>query len=871
MEFVSPIVESLKKHLSFLVSSTEYVEGMKKKIDQLNHIEKDIRENRSPESHRKRKWLEDVKNLNERSSLIKSAGFFNVAKRYKLGKQSFGILQEIKDLENRESKIVFTHAQKPLGEVCSTSTWPSTSHSTQNNFQSRDLIFKDALKSLQPNNESQKMIALCGMGGVGKTTMMEQLNKAVQVSNMFYWVVKVVIGENPDIISLQQAISQYIDKDLIETNKDARADRLHEKFMEISQDGKKKILVIMDDLWKEVDLKDVGLTSPLPNGFKLLFTSRNENVCTQMGVRRDSIFRVGVLNGFEAKALFSRIVEPSHGDDPELQKIRDDIVMKCGGLPIAIITIAKFLCGNIKEAWEEALSNLQHHDLQDLDHIVHEVFEMSYNNLKKEDDKAIFLLCGLFPDDFNIPIEDLIRYGWGLNLFTKVHTLAQARRRTNICVNNLIRANLLIESDHMGCVKMHDLVRTFVLSNFSKVKQASIVNHDDMVVQRFTKDANESYERILLKCTGMSDFPVDFTNHENLLLLILKDGNMPLKFPHDLYEKAKNLEVISFENMGIPLLPIEFENSIKLRTLCFRSCSLMDDISFIGSLYNLETLSFANCDIRRLPSIIGELKKLKLLDLTGCIDLIIDDGVFQNLDSLEKLYMRAFEGRHVKFSHTNCDELEKLSQRLFTLELEFFENKPQLKNVNFKKLEKIRISIGCDLKCSEKYSFKNTLNIIAECSELQECSIEDLFNETEELQLQVNDMHHLEDVSMHHTFSQLRVLHVSKCANLTYLFTFTVVNGLKNLERLSISKCHVLKALVDDNSEVRVITLKKLKYMTLEDRPKLISLCDNVIELPEMVKLILHGLPNFTSIYPQGNNSTSTLQALLRKEVHTLS
>ncbi|KAJ0746322.1 putative P-loop containing nucleoside triphosphate hydrolase, leucine-rich repeat domain superfamily [Helianthus annuus] len=715
------------------------------------------------------------------------------------------------------------------------------------------------------------MIALSGMGGVGKTTMMEQLKKAVEDSKMFDWVVKVVLGESSDPFVLQQAVAEYIHQDLTEKTKDARAELLRKKFEGMSQNGQKKILVIMDDIWKEVDLKDVGLTSPLPNGFKLLFTSRFEHVCTQMGVRPSSIFRVGVLNDEEAKTLFFEIVEPtpSDGDDEELQKIGEDIVNKCGGLPIALKTIAKSLIGNIKEAWKETLSNLQHDDLQDLNDIVHKVFEMSYNNLQKDDDKSIFLLSGLFPDDFDIPIEDLMRYGWGLKLFTNVHTIAEARRRTNICVNHLIRANLLTTSDRMGCVKMHDLVRVFALSNFSKVKQASIVYHDNMSGhQLINNDAKESYERILLKCIGMTKFPEGF-NYPNLSLLIVMDGNNLLKFPQQIYEKTEKLEVVCYDNIGIPVLPVVFKHSIKLRTLCLRSCSLIDDISFLGSLSNLEALSLVDCRIRRLPLTIGMLKKLKLLDLTGCVDLRIDDGVFQNLDSLDELYMRAYKSRPVRFTDANCDELEILSQKLFALELEFFNSDTQPKNLSFEKLERFRISIGCQLDIwgdDEIYSFRNTIQVVGECNELLECKISDLFEKTEELHLQVNDMNHLENVSMHHSFSNLKFLHVSHCKELTYLFTVTMATGLKKLERLEISNCPILRTLVCEDCTVGVIRFPKLNYLSLDKLPSMVSLCRTVIEIPELVKLKLRTLPNFTSIYPENGNPCA-IQSLLNKKV----
>ncbi|KAM0055034.1 putative AAA+ ATPase domain, P-loop containing nucleoside triphosphate hydrolase [Helianthus debilis subsp. tardiflorus] len=872
---IRPIVESLlvpvKKRLGFLVSSTKYVKDMNKKMDQLEVTRKEVQDEKDKAlvltevvPAQAEPWLQEVENLNERHNSIEATGCFNVKKRYTVGKQAYGILQEIKVIEEDKSKIVFTHEKICLAEVGSTSTWPSTSApvpmGTQNNFESRVSVFNDALQALQSNNESQKMIALCGMAGVGKTTMMEQLKKVVEDSGMFDWVVKVVIGENNDPHSLQQAIAQYIGERLDETRVHVRAHRLRQIFEAKSQQGQKKNLVIMDDIWKEVDLTYVGL-SPLPNGFKLLFTSRFEDVCNKMGVRTNSIFRVRVLNDTEATTLFFTTVGPfpSDGDDEKIRRIGGDIVNKCDGLPIAIVTIARALSGNIEEAWEEALGRLERDDLQDLESITNRIFEMSYENLKEDEDKAIFLLSGLFPDDFNIRTEDLLRYGRGLSIFKDDKTLATARSHMKICVKNLVRANLLTESDENGCVKMHDLVRAFVLSNFSKVKQASIANLDNIAAERL---AENSYERILLKGAGMSEFPSDI-NDTNLSLLILMDGYELSEFPKVVDKIMKKLEVVSFENMGIPVLPNTFENSTTLRTLSLRSCLLMGDISSLGSLCNLETLSLVDCSIRRLPLAIGKLKKLKLLDLTGCVDLYIDQGVLQDLkDNLEELYMRASKGFRVNLTHAHFHELEKLSQGLIALELEFITNKPQLKNV-FKKLERFRLSIGCELKNYEKYSFRNTLNLVADCNELKECNIRDLFERTEELRLQVKHMMHLQDVSLDRKFSQLRFLHISKCEELTYLFTVDVANGLKQLERLTISECPVLESLIGGNSGVEVVTLEKLNFMSLEGLPKMVSLCDNVIQLPEMMELRLDGLPNVTSIYP---DTTSPMQSLFNKE-----
>lgn len=209
--------------------------------------------------------------------------------------------------------------------------------------------------------------------------MMEQLRKAVIDSKMFNWVVKVVIGKNTNTDALQQAIADNISQPLTESSKDARADRLHKIFLGILQQGKKKILVIMDDLWEEFDLKDIGLTSPLPKGFKLLFTSRFQKVCTRMGVQTDSIFKIDLLNDAEAKTMFFEIVGPCLSDDHDsilLRKIGEDIVEKCGGLPLAIKMIATDLRGNTREIWDDTLSQLQDHDPKDLDGIEQKIREM---------------------------------------------------------------------------------------------------------------------------------------------------------------------------------------------------------------------------------------------------------------------------------------------------------------------------------------------------------------------------------------------------------------------------------------------------------------------------------------------------------------
>ncbi|KAI7734680.1 hypothetical protein M8C21_009098, partial [Ambrosia artemisiifolia] len=882
---VTPVVESLlvpvKRHLGFLVSSSNKVKDVHVKLTELDGAASDMHTqqvsstaNRRVVPHRVPDWLAEVQAIkSEMAEKIPTGrvGCFNLKMRYKAGRDSSDILKHIERLMKEKAGMVWTNEIIPLGAV--SPPRPSTSppvHEDTNQYkiriESRFIIFKDALKSLEPNNIKTQKIALCGMAGVGKTTMMEELVKAANDRKMFDYIVKVVVGQNPNLVLVQQTIAEQTGETLSETTNDTRAKHLKERFKVRSEEGRKKILVIVDDIWEVFNLEYIGLTSPLPNGFKLLLTSREETACIDMGIETSSIFKIEVLKDPEDKNLFWETTGlGSHNDITDLLQIGEDIIKRCRGLPIAIKTIASTL-KNIKERheWNHALFCIQNQDFP----VIINIFEFSYKNLKEDDLKATFLLSGLFLEDSDIGIEDLVMYGWGLKFFKNVHSIAKARSRVHTYVNKVIRSNLLIKSDREGCVKMHDLVRDFVLSVFSKVSQASIVNHNNNVSQQLKEE--KFYERILLKCEGMLEFPIGF-NHPNLKLLKLLDGNKLLKFPTDFFDKLEKLEVIAYNDMHLPLLP---QYSTNLRALCLRSCSLVDnDVSFLGDLINLEVLNLADCGIHKLPSKIGKLKKLKLLDLSGCANLCIDDGVFQNLNQLEELYMGVCEESNIRLSYTNCRELKILSMQLSALELEFFNNKAEPVNVSFENLERFRIFVGCLLentrlrwrsdKSDGCNSFKNTLMLETSSSEVRECKINKLFRKTEVLHLKVSDLSYLDDIltpSPQSSFCNLKVLSISNCEGLTYLFTNSVANGLINLERLSITSCSILKSVVNDEAEAGVVTFHRLKLLSLKNLPELVSLCGHVsvLELPDLMELHLEELPNFTSIFSRKNIDIST-------------
>ncbi|XP_023760073.1 uncharacterized protein LOC111908478 [Lactuca sativa] len=882
--FAQCLIAPVKEHLCLLIFYTQYVGDMLTAMTELNAA-KDIVEERKNQNVEKcfeapnhvNRWLEDVQTINRKVECVlnDNCNWFNLCNRYTLAVKALEITQEIDHAMKQLSQIEWTDDSVPLGRNDSTKASTSTPSSDYNDFESREHTFRKALEALGSNHTSH-MVALWGMGGVGKTTMMKRLKKIIKEKRTFHYIVLVVIKENMDLISIQDAVADYLDMKLIESNESERADKLREGFQAKSDGGKNRFLIILDDVWQSVDMEDIGL-SPFPNqgvDFKVLLTSENKDVCAKMGVEANLIFDVKFLTEEEAQSLFYQFVKVS---DPHLDKIGKAIVRKCGGLPIAIKTIANTLKSRNKDVWKDALSRIEHHDIETIAHVV---FQMSYDNLQNEEAQSIFLLCGLFPEDFDIPTEELVRYGWGLRVFNGVYTIGEARHRLNAYIELLKDSNLLIESDDVHCVKMHDLVRAFVLDTFNRFEHSLIVNHGNGGMLGWPENdmSASSCKRISLICKGMSDFPRD-VKFPNLLILKLMHGDKSLKFPQDFYGEMKKLQVISYDHMKYPLLPTSPQCSTNLRVLHLHQCSLMFDCSSIGNLLNLEVLSFANSGIEWLPSTIGNLKELRVLDLTNCDGLRIDNGVLKKLVKLEELYMRV-GGRYQKaisFTDENCNEMAERSKNLSALEFEFFKNNAQPKNMSFENLERFKISVGCYFKGDFGkifHSFENTLRLVTNRTEVLESRLNELFEKTDVLYLSVGDMNDLEDVEVKlahlpksSSFHNLRVLIISECIELRYLFTLDVANTLSKLEHLQVYECDNMEEIIHTEGRGEVtITFPKLKFLSLCGLPNLLGLCGNVhiINLPQLTELKLNGIPGFTSIYPEKDVETSSL---LNKEV----
>ncbi|KAK0595920.1 hypothetical protein LWI29_011077 [Acer saccharum] len=173
-------------------------------------------------------------------------------------------------------------------------------------------------------------------------------------------------------------------------------------------------------------------------------------------------FCVGNLNEKDAWDLFEKVAGACI-EQFGLQPIASEVAKRCGGLPVAIVTIAKALKDKQVHAWRNVLRELKRPSSENLVGSVtteaYSCIRLSYNHLETDELKSTFLLCSTMGFTSDASIEKLLRYGMGLNLFKTVYTMEEARDKVNTLVQELKNSSLLLETSDNERFSIHDVVR----------------------------------------------------------------------------------------------------------------------------------------------------------------------------------------------------------------------------------------------------------------------------------------------------------------------------------------------------------------------------------------------------------------------------
>ncbi|KAF2590690.1 hypothetical protein F2Q70_00040600 [Brassica cretica] len=301
------------------------------------------------------------------------------------------------------------------------------------------------------------VLGLYGMGGVGKTTLLAQINnKFTKARGSFHVVIWVVWDKK---------------------NENRRALDIHKVLK------RRKFVLFLDDIWAKVNLPTIGVPYPdVVNGCKVAFTTRSRDVCGRMEV--DEMMEVSCLGPDKAWELFQKKVGDStlkiHADIPDLAR---QLAGKCSGLPLALNVIGETMsCKSTVQEWRHAIDvlTLSAADFSGMKDEILPILKYSYDSLNGEVMKSCFLYCSLFPEDYLIDKERLVDYWICEGFIDESQGRERAINQVYEILGTLVRACLLVEGEmnNISYVTMHDVVRDMALwiaSDLGKDKEIYIV------------------------------------------------------------------------------------------------------------------------------------------------------------------------------------------------------------------------------------------------------------------------------------------------------------------------------------------------------------------------------------------------------------
>ncbi|PPS07242.1 hypothetical protein GOBAR_AA13405 [Gossypium barbadense] len=301
---------------------------------------------------------------------------------------------------------------------------------------------KSALNQIMEAMKAVNMIGLYGMPGVGKTTLAQEVGKHAGDQKLFDKVVMFTMSQNPNINNIQDKVADVFGLKFQTSSREGRAEEVFKSMQRVN-----KILVIVDDLWEEFELKIIGIPyGDDHNGCKILLTTRHQQVCTKMNCQKE--IQLGILSEDEAWVLF-RDQAGLEGNSSALNNEAKEVAAQCKGLPLAIVVVAKALKGesldlNGWRAVNQRFKDSRHLDNEEVLGDVLKPLKLSYDYLKKgnsqmteNDIQMCFLLSSLFPEDSEIPIEILIMCGIGVGLFPNANSIEDKRNEMVVAFKKL--------------------------------------------------------------------------------------------------------------------------------------------------------------------------------------------------------------------------------------------------------------------------------------------------------------------------------------------------------------------------------------------------------------------------------------------------
>ncbi|KAM5577546.1 hypothetical protein ABKV19_008075 [Rosa sericea] len=652
--------------------------------------------------------------------------------------------------------------------------------------------------------ENVSVVSIIGLGGLGKTTLAKLVYNDKIVEENFETKMWICVSDNFDIPTLIRGIINAANGPKCE---DESLDLMERKLQDTLRG--KKILLVLDDMW---DSESIGVTIEKwtdlktllnvgANGSKIIITTRNKSVALLV-----SPLYMHSLEGLSHKDCMSLFIQRAfkRGEEQRYQhliEIGEDIVKKCGGVPLAVATVGSMLYLNTDEhRW----SSVRDDDMWSIgNYNILPALKLSYDALPQHL-KPCFAFCSLFPKDYEfnsgLLVQLWIAQGY---LMTSKKNEDLDQMGIDYIRQCCSRSLFQVETDLKTFIsfKIHDLLHDLAI--LVAQVEYSTVNFRPSSAFEMVRHMSISKKDLFGEEAQVPDFMLK-SNKLRTILISREDCQMNQHFVKTCISRFKCMRVLDLSGSPLEELPSSIGSLFHLRFLNLSFNSKIKRLpNSISTLLNLESLCLGGCDaLEEIPKDIWNLINLRSLVITTQ-QTYLPKGI-RRLTSLQSLY---FHG---------CVNLKSLGE-----EIQFLNN-----------LRTLAIS-RCNLEClppnMKHMTALDTLGFYG-CEKLQVMMRSGEGPQgLRSLIIRNSSLEALPPWLIEDSAHTLQSIWLGECHSLTAL---PELIKFRFLEHLLIKECSKLSALPQG-----LHCLTELRGMKIEDCPELSKSCKRQLKGEEWSKM----------------------------------